>query len=1039
MRGENVVKVIRIVLIICLLFSGCGFAYAEVDISGDLLNSQDFSQYTFIESLSSSLNQSGEYFRVKTPFNEDNTLYVEGRVLGSAKLLCITLKTCDSDYDTALRVFVKPNSEGEFSICVNTEEGNKTDAEILDGKGDVIKKPDTYDAIPGYKAVPKMENEFYRIVVTRADTEADANVGAGANWWKGPLGGDYGYIWNDAVLSPMDENNLKLIQFDTVIEDREVLCAKIEKDETTIDSYKGAYERYLDADLSDISYVLSSSGEAKIECLSDAEIAYIKQVSEQVTSDALNDYEKIQRIYEYVASNFYYDYFAWENKAYQYCNPYKNLYTLNNGGSMPNASGKQVGTVCDGFAALVISMARAEGIPARMVNGINLKNSKTWKNLSSDSVTNHWWSEVYVDGRWIMVDANRGTLNSWKRDSASDMGTWIKQSYISYDGFDITKQAQANTYLLKEILAGSNEKEYLCYKNEIAQLKDFLNFSYNQVSNGKKLNPLYDEEKLSTWGTDVNREFYGDGKGRTYQILWENEDLYGTVDFRNFTNLRFVNLSVNELEEIKVEGCHNLKYLSAVGNNLSSFDSSESPALETIRLKNNKLTSAKFIHNGKEISITGVNGTFSLYYERSENPSLTIFVGKANEGTGYAGIYDGKGNLLSTEQEFKLEPNKTSYVVKYTSEAKVLSVPKNMKISNVVSSGKPKVTWDKVDGADKYYVYRSIGVDGNYERISTTTSTSYTHSGAKAGKIYYYKVKAVKTSNEKLNSAYSSTVSKTCDLAQPTNLKVTNIASSGKPKITWDAVEGAKKYYVYRATSSSSTFEVVGTVTEPSFIHSGAKAGKTYYYKVKAVHADNENANSAQSGYISRVCDLARPTNLKISNVTSSGKPKVTWDVVAGADKYFVYRATSSSGSYEKIATTASNTFIHTGAKVGKTYYYRVKAIDADNENASSAWTGYASKTCDLAQPTNLKVTNIASSGKPKITWDAVEGAKKYYVYRATSSSGTFEVVGTVTEPSFIHSGAKAGKTYYYKVKAVHADNENANSAYSSAVSATTK
>ncbi len=79
-----------------------------------------------------------------------------------------------------------------------------------------------------------------------------------------------------------------------------------------------------------------------------------------------------------------------------------------------------------------------------------------------------------------------------------------------------------------------------------------------------------------------------------------------------------------------------------------------------------------------------------------------------------------------------------------------------------------------------------------------------------------------------------------------------------------------------------------------------------------------------------------------------------------------------------------------------------------------------------------VKIGNSASSGKPMLTWNAVSGATSYKVYRATSQNGTYSLLGTVTATAYTNTGAKAGTTYYYKVKAVNSAGE---SAYSNIVS----
>ena len=79
--------------------------------------------------------------------------------------------------------------------------------------------------------------------------------------------------------------------------------------------------------------------------------------------------------------------------------------------------------------------------------------------------------------------------------------------------------------------------------------------------------------------------------------------------------------------------------------------------------------------------------------------------------------------------------------------------------SNASSSGKVKLTWDKVKGVESYEVYRATSKNGTYTKVGTTTSASYTNNSLKAGSTYYYKVKAVCSKTSYGNSAYSTIVS----------------------------------------------------------------------------------------------------------------------------------------------------------------------------------------------------------------------------------------------------------------------------------------
>ena len=344
--------------------------------------------------------------------------------------------------------------------------------------------------------------------------------------------------------------------------------------------------------------------------------------------------------------------------------------------------------------------------------------------------------------------------------------------------------------------------------------------------------------------------------------------------------------------------------------------------------------------------------------------------------------------------------------------------------SNKASTGKPVVTWEPVEGAVKYEVYRSTKKTGSYSRKSTTTGTSYTNTGAVAGKYYYYFVRAIDADG---NYADSNIVGRTCDLAQ-TTVTLSNVASTGKIKISWKAVEGATKYEVYRATSKNGTYSRISTTANTSVTNTKAEAGKTYYYKVRAI-CDVDAAAAAYSAVKSRTCDLARP-EVTLSNVASSGKIKVSWKTIDGAVKYEVYRATSKTGTYKLVKTTTGTSFTNTSTTAGKTYYYKVKAI-ASKSSADSAYSEVKSRTCDLPRP---DVSIALSSKKPKVSWDKVTGAVEYKVYRATSKTGTYSLVKTTTASYYKDTKATSGKTYYYKVVAV-CSNTAGNSAYSSVVS----
>ena len=257
----------------------------------------------------------------------------------------------------------------------------------------------------------------------------------------------------------------------------------------------------------------------------------------------------------------------------------------------------------------------------------------------------------------------------------------------------------------------------------------------------------------------------------------------------------------------------------------------------------------------------------------------------------------------------------------------VPNVPAAPALKITTSAGKPKIYWNAVDGAAKYEIYRST--DGkNFKYYDRTTNTSYTNKSTTIGTTYYYKVKAVNANNA--TSDYSVTKGIQCKPAAPS---VSINRSNGKPKLSWKAVSGATKYWIYRSTDGKE-FKYFDSTTKTSYTNSGAASGTKYYYRVKAVAVVNgKNVVSANSSTKSLFTSLAKPS---VSITTSNGKPKLTWKVVTGADKYYVYRSTDGK-TFSYWDSTTKTSYINSGAKKNTKYYYKVKAVCASNSNANSA------------------------------------------------------------------------------------------------------
>ncbi|MBQ2642801.1 MAG: family 16 glycosylhydrolase [Eubacterium sp.] len=67
------------------------------------------------------------------------------------------------------------------------------------------------------------------------------------------------------------------------------------------------------------------------------------------------------------------------------------------------------------------------------------------------------------------------------------------------------------------------------------------------------------------------------------------------------------------------------------------------------------------------------------------------------------------------------------------------------------------------------------------------------------------------------------------------------------------------------------------------------------------------------------------------ANLANSTSAKITWKKTKGAKGYYVYRSTSYSGGYKKIATVKTTSYINKNLSLGNYFYYKVRAYGNKN------------------------------------------------------------------------------------------------------------
>ena len=382
--------------------------------------------------------------------------------------------------------------------------------------------------------------------------------------------------------------------------------------------------------------------------------------------------------------------------------------------------------------------------------------------------------------------------------------------------------------------------------------------------------------------------------------------------------------------------------------------------------------------------------------------------------------YTNTGALLGTKYHYRVKAvavvNGKNVASAYNGTKSLFTTPAAPGVSIYRVNGKPQLKWSAVTGAEKYWIYRST--DGvNFKYYDSTTGTSYTNCIAASGTEYYYKVKAAAVVNGKdVASDFSNTKSLFTTPAAPS---VSITTSKGKPKLTWKAVKGADNYWIYRSTDGKN-FKYYNETDEAGYTNYSTNIGTTYYYKVRAVKTIDGNDHKSDFSAVRSI--QCRPAAVNLSISRSYGKPKLTWDAVADADKYWIYRSTDGK-NFKYYDTTTKTSYINSGAAFNTIYCYKVKAVKVVNGRNVVSGSGSAKSVITALAKPSVSITT--SDGKPYISWDAVDGATGYYVFRSTDGKN-YSVLGYTTRTNYTNTASNAGTTYYYKVKA---DNSNTKTA----------
>jgi hypothetical protein len=439
--------------------------------------------------------------------------------------------------------------------------------------------------------------------------------------------------------------------------------------------------------------------------------------------------------------------------------------------------------------------------------------------------------------------------------------------------------------------------------------------------------------------------------------------------------------------------------------------------------------------NGGDGVSSNITGAAVFYGGGGGGGTYTLTVGAGGNGGGGAGgrisangtsgtdgLGGGGGGAASAASNSGGKGGSGVVIVRYS----IPVVPSNSGapvVSGTAATGSTLTTsngtWSGPPTSYAYQWKRSATSTGEYENITTATSSSYVVSEFDVG--YFIKVSVTGTNGLGSASATSAATTAVVDIA-PTNTALPVVSGTARNGATLSTTDGSwtssPSSFAYQwkrsATSTADgTYNDITSATSPTYVANESDVG--YFIKVSVTATNNiGSSTAATSAATSAVVDIA-PTNTAIPVITGTARNGATLSTTDGSwtssPSSFAYqwqRASSVGGTYNDITSATSPTYEADESDVG--YFIKVSVTATNGLGSASATSAATSAVVDIA-PTNTAIPVITGTARTGATltttngsWTSAPSSSTTYTYqwkRAGSVGGTYNNITSATDKTY--------------------------------------
>ena len=343
-------------------------------------------------------------------------------------------------------------------------------------------------------------------------------------------------------------------------------------------------------------------------------------------------------------------------------------------------------------------------------------------------------------------------------------------------------------------------------------------------------------------------------------------------------------------------------------------------------------------------------------------------------------------------------------------------------------------------GATVRYDYSTNkAFDGKYAEVESFTGDTLDYDELIPGVTYYVRAYATRnddSTGERVNGAYSNTVSVKAPVAEVTNI-YTEIADTSIT-LEMNASYGEYSGFQISRKEGSGKYKTLTTTTNRMFKDTGLTKNTTYTYRVRAYFYNPNTKKNVYGAYAYKNLQTGKTMLNMKALPTGKTSVKLTWKKVSGAAGYDVYRRVGYSwssttksgenydfGKYKLVKSLSKKTASYTDKKLvaGESYTYSVKAFKLVKGKKEYFTEASASATTRFSFQTSVDIYKQAQdpkTGKVKIAWKQIPQAKGYLIEKRNDDGNwvTQKNITNVKTTSYTLPASPLGKTVEYRVRA---------------------